>query len=116
MAGLRRMNKKGRRAGTGEGRSDLSSDMTRLAHAADNDATMAIENQSQRLHETAIDAVDQREYGISFYTQNLAGQVERLRRRQYWAHREATLIMAEKYSRSPLSTHPAAALRSRPPC
>lgn len=95
MAGLGRMNKKGGRPGTGQGRSDLASDMTGLAHAADNYATMAIENQPQRLHEAAVKAADQCEYGISFYTQDLAGQVECFRRRQYWAHEKAALIMAQ---------------------
>ncbi|KFB71148.1 MAG: hypothetical protein AW09_003745 [Candidatus Accumulibacter phosphatis] len=93
MAGLGRMNEKGGGAGAGQGRSDLASDMTGLAHAADDHAPMAIENQQQCLHEVAIDAVDQRQYGVGFYVQNLAGQVERFRRGLYWAHEVVVVIM-----------------------
>jgi hypothetical protein len=84
--------------------------MTGLAHAADDHAPMAIENQQQRLHEVAIDAVGQRQYGVGFDAQNLAGKVERFRRGLYLAHEEAAVIMGE-YSRSPWSTHPEPAVR-----
>jgi hypothetical protein len=54
----------------------------------------AIEDQPQRLQELVADAIDQRQYGIGFDAQHLAGKIERVRRGLYLAHEEAAVIMA----------------------
>jgi hypothetical protein len=54
---------------------------------------MAIEDQQQCLQEVAVDAVDQRQHGLGFDAQNLAGKVERFRRGLYWAHEVVVVIM-----------------------
>ena len=64
MARFCRMHEIGRRAGAGECRSDLARDVPGLADAADDDAAMAVQDESECREEGAVDAVDQGGDGI----------------------------------------------------
>jgi len=79
VAGLGRMNEIGRCSGAGQRRRDLASDMAGLAHAADDYAAVAIQNQHQRLQEVTVDTIGKYQHGIGFDAQHLAGEVERFR-------------------------------------
>ena len=74
--GLRRMKKERRRAGAGERGRDLPADDARLAHAGDDDAAAAVEQQPHRALEAVVEAIDQRENGGRLGLQDLARQRE----------------------------------------
>ena len=52
--------------------------MTGFPHAADDDPAVAVENQCQGLQKSTVDPIDQRQNGVAFDAQDLAGKVERL--------------------------------------
>ena len=78
------MHEVGRRAGAGECRSDLARDVPGLADAADDDAAMAVQDESECREEGAVDAVDQGGDGIRLDAQDPSGQFERFRRGVIW--------------------------------
>ena len=79
VAGFARMHEIGGRAGAGHGRGDLARDVAGLAHAADDDASLAGEDEVQRLQKIVVDALRERPNGIGFDVQYLTCKVERMR-------------------------------------
>ena len=57
MAGLGGMDEERRRAGAGEGRGNLSRDVSRLADAADDDAPATVEDEFDGPQEACIKAI-----------------------------------------------------------
>jgi hypothetical protein len=81
MAGLGRMDEVGRGAGAGQGRGDLAPDMAGLAHAADDDAPAAIEDQPSACRNSSPMRSASASDRIGLDAQNLPGKIERFRAR-----------------------------------
>ncbi len=79
VAGLARMHEVRGSAGAGHGRGDLARDVSRLAHAADDDPALAREDEVQRLQKLVVDTLHERLDGIGFDIQHLACKVECMR-------------------------------------
>ena len=73
---LGRMEEPGRRAGARQSRGDLSADDAGLAHAGDDDAAAALEQELDCALEMPVDAIDEPEDGGRFGAEYLAGEFE----------------------------------------
>ena len=76
VAGLGRMNEKGRCAGGSQCGRELARHMARLADAAHHDPALAVENQAAGRHKRLTDAIDERGYRISLDAQHLTGLID----------------------------------------
>ena len=74
---LGRVEEEGRRAGARQRRGDLAADDARLAHAGDDDAAAALEQQLDGALEVVVEAIDQAEDRRRLGAQHLAGEIER---------------------------------------
>ena len=74
--GFGRVQEPGRRAGARERRRNLPADEAGLAHAGDDDAAVAVEEQLDGAFEVAVDAIDEAEDRGRFGPQHLAREIE----------------------------------------
>ncbi len=76
MHRLGSMHEIGWRAGARHGGGDLAADMTGFADAADNDATLASQDQGDGLRERIAQPVGDFQYGSGFDGEDAAGKIE----------------------------------------
>ena len=79
VAGFARMHEISGRAGAGHGRRDLARDVPGLSHAADNDSSLAREDEVQGLQKVIVDALGKCPHSIGFNVQYLTCKVECMR-------------------------------------
>ena len=106
MHGFCRVNKVGRRSGTGQSGRHLACNVPRLADAADNHSPLARQNQFHGLGKVSADPVDQSCDRIGFNTQNTARHRDGAARVELLGHGHGYRYDGLNYNRRPAPSRP----------